>query len=88
MKNLVFNAVTEINQTIEVFETIDENTEIFQNLESVDVLELIVELEDQLQSKFGRYIQIADENTMDPELTPFRTLSTLIDHVNDKVKHG
>jgi hypothetical protein len=25
---------------------------------------------------------------MDPELTPFRTLSTLIDHVNDKVKHG
>lgn len=88
MKDLVFDAVRKLNESIEVFTAIDENSEIFGNLESVDVLELIVELEDQLQAKLGRYIQIADENTMNAELTPFKTLSSLIEFVNDKVKHG
>jgi hypothetical protein len=88
MKDLVFDAVSKINQDIEVFSEIDESTAIFENLESAAILELILELEDQLQSKLGRYIQIADEFTMDAERTPFRTVSSLIEHVSDKVSRG
>lgn len=88
MKDLVFDAVSKINQDIEVFSEIDESTAIFENLESAAILELILELEDQLQSKLGRYIQIADEYSMDAERTPFRTVSSLIEHVSDKVSRG
>ena len=88
MKDLVFDAVTKINQDLQVFSEIDESTALFENLESAAILELIMELEDQLQAKVGRYIQIADEFSMDAELTPFRTLSSLIEHVSDKVNRG
>jgi hypothetical protein len=88
MKDLVFDAVSKINQDVEVFSEIDESTEIFENLESAAILDLILELEDQLQSKLGRYIQIADEYSMDAERTPFKTLSSLIEHVRDKVSRG
>jgi acyl carrier protein len=88
MKDLVINAVKKVNDDAGAFTAIDENTEIFENFDSTAILELILELEDQLQAQLGRYVQIADENSMNAELTPFKTLLSLIEYVSEKVNHG
>ncbi len=38
---------------------------IYDNLDSMALLDFILEVEDSLQKEFGKYIQIADETTMD-----------------------
>jgi len=46
---------------------------------------LIVEIEDLLQKEFGKYIQIADENSMNVEQTIFKTIASTIDGILEKV---
>ena len=52
------------------------------------VLDLILELEAKLQERYGGYIQIADEKSMDPALTPFKTVQSTIEHIERRVANG
>ncbi len=86
MKDLLIGAIKEINEDLEIeeLEEIEDDTPIFELLDSMAVLDLILEIENRLQEKYSRYIQIADDKTMDAINTPFKTFETLLDYVERK----
>ena len=87
-KDIVFDAVNKVKQELGFLDSIDVNTKLFDNFDSMCILQLILELEDQLQKKLDRYIQIADENSMDKELTPFKSVHSLIEYVDLRINNG
>jgi len=87
MRDLVIDAIKEINRELDIEELRDlqDDSPIFELLDSMAILDLVLELEDKLQQKYSRYIQIADDKTMDTLNTPFKTLKTLLDCVEGKI---
>ena len=57
-------------------------------LESIDVVTLIMEVEDQIRAEFGTSITIADDRAMSQENSPFLTIQTLTDYVTDLLKEN
>ena len=55
-------------------------------LESLDFVTLIMEVEEKINAEFGTDITIADENLLSKEKSPFSTLGTLIDYLQDLLK--
>jgi len=62
---------------------ISDDTNLLEELDSVGVLELILELENVLQSKYNRYIQVADEFSMDKEKSPFTNYKKLLEYLEE-----
>ena len=87
MRELLKEAIKTINEELHVssLENIEDESEIFSQLDSVAVLDLILEIEDLLQDRYGRYIQIADDKVMDASQTSFKTFNTLLSYVEGKV---
>jgi acyl carrier protein len=87
MEQLLLEAIKEINEDLNIDElnNVDKNTPIFELLDSVAVLDLILEIEGLLENKYGKYIQFADEKTMDAVHTPFKTFQTLLEYLEGKV---
>ena len=87
MQELVKDSIKEINEDLEIveFENITDETKIFENIDSVAVLDLVLEIEDKLQKKYGKYIQIADDKTMDIANTPFKDFKTLVSYLEEKI---
>jgi acyl carrier protein len=50
-------------------------------LESIDVVTLIMEVEDQIRDEFGTSITVADDRAMSQENSPFLTIRTLTDYL-------
>ncbi len=88
IRSIVLDSLIDINKGLNSseFKNIVDQTLIFENLDSIGVLDLIIEIESKLQQSYGEFIQIADETIMDEVKTPFKTLSSLIDFVEKKVK--
>lgn len=57
-------------------------------LESIDVVTLIMEVEDQIGAEFGTSITIADDRTMSQQNSPFLTIQTLTDYVTELLKEN
>lgn len=87
MRDLLIEAIKEVNEELKVeeLEDIKDDTPIFELLDSMAVLDLVLEIEDKLQQKYSRYIQIADDKTMDVLNSPFKTFKTLADYAEGKV---
>ena len=87
MRELLLNAIKEINKDLNIkeLENIDDNTNLFELLDSMAVLDLILEIETQIENKYGRYVQIADESIMDALKSPFRRFDLLIKYVDARV---
>lgn len=87
MRDLLIEAIKEVNEELKVeeLEDIKDDTPIFELLDSMAVLDLVLEIEDKLQQKYSRYIQIADDKTMDVLNSPFKTFKTLVDYAEGKV---
>jgi len=87
MKKLIEDALREINEDLESkeLENITDETPIFEILDSMAILDLILELESRLQKKYGKYIQIADETIMDSKKTPFKTFKALQQFLEGKL---
>ncbi len=87
MKELLIEAINEVNEELGVkeLESIEMDTPLFELLDSMAILDLILEIEDRLQQKYGNYIQIANDKTMDAIDTPFKTFRTLLEYVEGKV---
>ncbi len=87
IKKIILDSLTEINHELKnkALNSISDNTQIFDNLDSVAVLDLIIEIESRLQLEYGEFIQVADDTVMDEIHTPFKTLSSLIGFVEKKV---
>jgi D-alanine--poly(phosphoribitol) ligase subunit 2 len=52
-------------------------------LESIDVVTLIMEVEDQIRDELGISITIADDRAMSQQNSPFLTIQTLTDYVTE-----
>jgi len=87
MQELIIESLKELNKDLELkeFENITSNTPIFEVLDSVAVLDLILDLEERLQKKYNRYIQIADDKTMDAQNTPFKNVETLSKYLKELI---
>ena len=55
-------------------------------LESLDFVTLIMEVEEKINAEFGTDITIADENLLSKEKSPFSTLGTLIEYLQELLK--
>ena len=83
MKELIIESLKELNEDLNIkeFENITDETLIFELLDSVAVLDLILDLEDRIEKKYGKYIQIANEESMDVKKTPFKNVKTLTEYL-------
>ena len=88
IREIILESLEEVNKELKCIEFFDIKNEtlIFDNMDSMGVLELIIEIENKLQMQYGKFIQIADDTIMDEVKTPFKTLSSLIEFVEIKVK--
>ena len=55
-------------------------------LESLDFVTLIMEVEEKINAEFGASITIADENLLSKEKSPFSSLGTLIEYLEEILK--
>jgi acyl carrier protein len=90
IEKIVLDVVAEINEELQV-ETLKHpngDTKLFEALDSMAVLDFILGVEESLQRKYGRYIQIANEKSMDPESTPFKTVESAVAFIRERVSDG
>ena len=55
-------------------------------LDSMALVGLILELEEFLEDEYGKTITLADEKAMSKRTSPFSRVSSLIDHINEKIE--
>lgn len=84
---VIFSAVDDINQHLpkerQLKKSVD--TILFDksgNLDSLGLVNLIVALEERIKEEFGIITNLADEKTMSPESSPFKSIRTLADYVS------
>ncbi|WP_345993156.1 hypothetical protein [Sulfurimonas sp. HSL-1716] len=79
LKEIILKAVKNINEelNIEELQNVNDETPLFELLDSLGTLDLILELESSLEDATGNYIAVASEESMDAKNTPFKTIVTL-----------
>jgi len=87
----VYAAVDDLNQQLPVGVQIEKSLDAplygtAGKLESLDFVTLIMEVEEKINAEFGTGITIADENLLSKEKSPFSTLGTLIEYLQELLK--
>ena len=87
----VFNAVDELNTQLPAGVSVEKSLDAplygaGGKLESLDFVTLIMEVEEKINAEFGTDITIADENLLSKEKSPFSSLGTLIEYLQDLLK--
>jgi galactitol-specific phosphotransferase system IIB component len=75
------NQLTELGIDVEI----DESLNLLELLDSMDLVNLIMDLEEALESATGHYIALADENTFDAGTSPFVSLEAWKKFVEEKL---
>jgi acyl carrier protein len=91
IRTAVFSAVDELNTQLPAGVTVEKSLDVplygaGGKLESLDFVTLIMEVEEKINAEFGTDITIADENLLSKEKSPFSTLRTLIEYLDELVK--
>ena len=84
---LVFAAVDELNQQLRKAQRLEKSpttpiSGTSATLDSLGLLNLIVQVEQQLEQEFQVSVTLADDAVMAQENTPFQTLGTLTDYIS------
>jgi acyl carrier protein len=87
----VFSAVDELNTQLPAGVTVEKSLDAplygaGGKLESLDFVTLIMEVEEKINAEFGTDITIADENLLSKQKSPFSTLRTLIEYLEELLK--
>src|SRR6266404_1503721 len=87
----VFSAVDELNKQLPAGVSVEKFLDVplygaGGKLESLDFVTLIMEVEEKINAEFGTDITIADENLLSKAKSPFSTLRTLIEYLEELVK--
>ena|SRR5205807_920415 len=87
----VFSAVDELNAQLPAGVAVQKSLDATLygpggKLESLDFVTLIMEVEEKINAEFGADITIADENLLSKQKSPFSTLGTLIDYLEELLK--
>ena len=88
IQQAVYRAVDELNKQLPKGISVNKSPDAVLygktgKLESIDVVTLIMEVEDQVKAEFGKSITIADDRAMSRENSPFLTVGTLTDYVTE-----
>ena len=87
----VFSAVDELNTQLPAGVSVEKSLDAplygaGGKLESLDFVTLIMEVEEKINAEFGTDITIADENLLSKEKSPFSTLGTLTEYLQELLK--
>ena len=93
IQKAVYAAVDELNKQLPAGVHVDKSLDAplygaGGKLESLDFVTLIMEVEEKINAEFGTDITIADENLLSKEKSPFSTLGTLIEYLEDLLKEA
>jgi acyl carrier protein len=83
----VYSAVDELNKQLPKGVHVDKSLDAVLygktgKLESIDVVSFIMEVEDQIKAEFGVSLTIADDRAMSQQNSPFLTLGTLTEYLD------
>jgi len=87
----VYGAVDELNRQLPKGAQIEKSPDAplygaGGKLESLDFVTFIMEVEERIKAEFGLDITIADENLLSKEKSPFSSLRTLIEYLEELLK--
>ena len=91
-KSIVENIISEVSNSIYTDNeeiVINENSVIYgdnSQLDSLELVSLIVAVEQNIEDEFGISITLADERAMSQENSPFRSVRSLADYVETILK--
>jgi hypothetical protein len=60
------------------------DSNLFENLDSLTVVDMLLEAEMQLEKATGRYVTLADETIFDASKSPLRSWTTWVAYVESK----
>ena len=91
IRKAVYAAVDELNQQLPGGVQVEKSLDAplygaSGKLESLDFVTLIMEVEEKVNAEFGTDITIADENLLSKEKSPFSSLGTLIEYLQDLLR--
>jgi D-alanine--poly(phosphoribitol) ligase subunit 2 len=90
----VNSAVDDLNEVLEPEEQLTRSADVsligqYARLDSLGLVNLIVLVEEKIQQQFGVGITLVDERAMSQSKSPFRTLGTLAEFVQEQLAdHG
>lgn len=87
LREIILEAIKNINEDLKIDElnSVDDETPLFELLDSLGTLDLILELESSLEDATGNYIAVASEESMDTKKTPFKTIVTLSNYLQKRI---
>lgn len=79
LKTVILESIENINKELKIkeLESVNDSTPLFELLDSLGTLDLILELENRLQEETGDYVAVASEESMDAKNTPFKNIVSL-----------
>lgn len=89
--NAVYAAVDELNKQLPKGAQVEKAPDAplygsSGKLESLDFVTLIMEVEEKINAEFGTEITIADENLLSKQNSPFSSVRTLIEYLEEVLK--
>jgi D-alanine--poly(phosphoribitol) ligase subunit 2 len=86
IRKVIFSAIDELNQQLCKEDRLEKSLEtgLFganSNLDSLELVNLIVAVEQNIEDEFGTNIILADERAMSQKHSPFRTIGSLSDYI-------
>jgi len=87
----VYSAIDELNAQLPPGVSVDKSLDAplygaSGKLESLDFVTLVMEVEEKIKTEFGVDITIADENLLSKQKSPFSTVRTLIEYLEEVLK--
>lgn len=91
IEKAVYEAIDEINNQLPGGVRVEKSSDATLygksgKLESLDFVTFIMEVETKIQDEFGIDFVLTDENLLSKEKSPFLTVGTLIEYLNEHVK--
>jgi len=88
LRKIVYDVVLHTDKSLVKNKKADEcdDIQIFGQLDSLSMVNLVVALEEAIKREFGESIPLIDDNTTDPESSPFRTIGSMADYLFNYLK--
>lgn len=92
IRKAVYSAIDELNSQLPPGVSVEKSLDAplygaTGKLESLDFVTLVMEVEEKINAEFGTDITIADEHLLSREKSPFSTVQTLIEYLEEVLKN-
>ena len=91
--NCIYKAVDEVNEELEADKQLAKSPDTVLlgesgQLESIDLVNILVATEDYLEEEFAIPISVTDERAVSEKSSPFKTIDTLCDFISNLLKEN